>query len=94
VSRRRRILSFGRVPAAPCPHCGVWLRSATGIGDVGPIVPEPGSVTVCDTCVGWCVFTEGLGLRAATAAEIADIPADKREFAERVAREFGPDITH
>lgn len=60
------------VPAIACPWCGVMQDFVTPLsGEEGP---RPGSVTICLSCTGANLFTEGLGLRRLEPADLADWP--------------------
>jgi predicted RNA-binding Zn-ribbon protein involved in translation (DUF1610 family) len=89
IKRRPLFVSWQRLPAFPCPQCGVLLRSATGLNPNETIYPTPGALSLCDQCHRWNVFTDGLGLRPATADEIARIPDELRAVAEAAAIETG-----
>lgn len=82
---RALFVTFQKTPPALCPRCRVTLRSATGLDAHRPARPAPGSLTLCDACYTWLAFTDGLGLRLATAAEIETIPDNLRNVAERIA---------
>lgn len=57
-----------RTPTTWCPYCGTSLDGAMNVD--GPNAPDPGDVTVCLYCAGLAVFTDNLGLRFPTDAEL------------------------
>lgn len=59
------------VPVTHCPHCGTVLEAATGLSSVRPEPPTPGTLTLCNECERWLVFTDSLGLRIATDEDVA-----------------------
>jgi hypothetical protein len=72
---------------APCPSCDEPLDAAAMIGGVE--TPAAGDWTICVYCLTWLRFTETMGLREATAAEIADARANvgpEMELVERAIR--------
>lgn len=59
------------VPHAECTSCHVSMDGAFNPG--GPDAPDPGDPAICGYCAEVMIYTEGLGLRAATSAEIVDM---------------------
>jgi len=53
-----------------CPHCGYTLDAHGTVPGEPDSAPSPGDATVCIGCGGVLVFTEELGLRAATDEEM------------------------
>jgi hypothetical protein len=58
-------------PPTPCPRCGAEIIGAAVVGKTGPVMPKPGSVTVCFSCAAPLKFLPGLALAELTDAEIA-----------------------
>ena len=55
-----------------CPQCGRLIRWAAAIsGGQSPPPPKPGSCTICTDCATILAFTGDMGVRRATAAEVA-----------------------
>ena len=61
-----------RLPPATCPTCGKTLDAATNIEE--DVEPSPGDVTICLGCKDLFIFTEELGLRRPTEAELQEFP--------------------
>ncbi len=68
----------GRIPGAPCPHCGRNLTEFTGIDGV---LPKPGDLTICSQCGVFLIFQsiDPTHYRPATVTEVRDI-APTRQF--------------
>ncbi len=64
-----------RLPPATCPSCGKKLDAATHPTE--DVAPSPGDVTICLGCQDVLIFTEELGLRRPTEAEIQALPLDE-----------------
>ncbi len=75
-----------RQPASPCPDCGKNLNAATALES--DAVPEPGDMGICFGCQGVHVFTDTMGRRRPTEAEIALLPLDVLSRYQRVLTEF------
>ncbi len=65
-------MKITKLPPATCPSCGQKLDAATRFED--DLEPSPGDVTICVGCQDVLVFTEELGLRQPTEAEIQELP--------------------
>ena len=63
-----------RQPESSCPDCGKLLDAATN--PETDDVPGPGDFGICIDCQGLHVFTETMGRRPPTEAELALLPLD------------------
>lgn len=63
-----------RLPTVSCPTCGKTLDAATHPTE--DVSPSPGDVTICIGCQDILIFTDELGLRNVTDADIPEIPLD------------------
>lgn len=66
-----------------CPFCGLKLDTAGSPDGRGP---EPGDLSVCAACASPLIFTDGLGLRAMTAAEFDRLEAPLKERLRKFQR--------
>jgi len=67
------------IPKTSCPYCGTEFTASSTLE--GGHLPSPGDMNICIKCGGWTVFTEALGVRAATHKEIKRLPSElKREM--------------
>ena len=51
-----------------CPECGRVIKWAAEVNEAKP--PAPGDATICTDCATILVFTDGMGVRRATDAEV------------------------
>ena len=87
--RPRLFVTFANpVPTRRCPRCAQSCDRATGLALDRPARPRPGNLTCCVGCRTWLAFERDLGLRVATADEVARIPDNLRALAERIATEW------
>jgi hypothetical protein len=69
---RRAAPSTHRLPPALCPHCGFRLDAASNME--GEARPKPGDLCLCMNCGAPSLFTEPMGLRRLTQAEVDAMP--------------------
>jgi hypothetical protein len=78
------------VPISLCPSCGYACEAASSVtGDT----PEVGDLGVCFNCGALLRFGIGFVLYAATDAELAGLPSDKRQMvtaSQDYIRQRGP----
>ena len=79
-------MKTSRLPLASCPSCGKKLNAATHPTE--DVTPSPGDVTICFGCQDLLIFTEDLGLRRPTEAEIEAFPLDEISRYQRALREL------
>ncbi|MGI4876683.1 MAG: hypothetical protein ACRYG4_04285 [Janthinobacterium lividum] len=67
-----------RVPAQPCPHCGVELSAATSTmqPDEDEAAPDPGDLTVCIKCGVILRFGVGMIVERLTRAQFDALPPE------------------
>jgi len=68
-----------------CPNCGEHLDACSGVEAHGK-APSPGDITVCLYCGHLMAFTDILGLRVLTEAELNEVSDDPRIMAIQAAR--------
>jgi hypothetical protein len=82
-------MSLPSYPRDRCPSCDEPLDDA--VLDEGDRPPRPGDWTLCSLCVTWLRWTDTMGLREATAAEIAEArrsrPGMGMDIVERAIRD-------
>jgi len=71
-----------RVPETKCLRCGRPISAATGVNHESR--PKQGDWSVCLNCGMLAIFTEKLGLRVPTVAELAAISHDQRVEIKRI----------
>ena len=65
-----------KAPLTACPYCGRRLNSLGDPAERPGWNPQPGDRSICVSCGGAMIITEGLGLRRATEEENAECDAD------------------
>ena len=80
------VVKTTRLPPASCPSCGKKLDAATHPTE--DVAPSPGDVTICLGCQDLLIFTEELGLRRPTEAEIQALPLDEISRYQRALNEL------
>ncbi len=63
-----------KLPTVSCPTCGVIVTAATHPTE--DISPAPGDGTICIVCQDILIFTDELGLRKITEADISRLPLE------------------
>lgn len=58
-----------------CPYCGVQGTHVHQETNGYPTPPEPGDISICNTCAGIAIFTE-IGLRLPTESEHLELIHD------------------
>jgi hypothetical protein len=69
-----------------CPACGADLEASTSVN--GDYHPKPGDLSMCVYCTSFLCFTQGLALRMATEAELAELDDDSRNLLLRSRKDF------
>ncbi len=64
-----------RLAPVSCPTCGKNLDAATHPTE--DVTPSPGDATICVGCQDVLIFTDELGLRNVTEAEIQELPLEE-----------------
>ena len=63
-----------KVAEACCPKCCSAINAATPIERGTAKPPKPGDLSVCAKCFTVLLYTDGLGVRAATVEELRRLP--------------------
>ena len=58
-------------PEVACPFCGHLLDMAMCSPSTPEATPSPGDLSLCINCGGLTIFTEDMGMRVPTDAEMA-----------------------
>jgi len=85
-----RLANENILPEQKCLNCGVITDRASGvISDdlvTGPVIPEPGSITICIECGHIMAFAGDLTFRQLTDDEMKQVAGDPRIIAAQTAR--------